>query len=104
MSKKSVQSYYHHYKRLTRIKEQNSLLGYKSSAYTALLDRSAKLSVLPKTIGFVRNGGGESELKINNFKIGDSYASILSEGLASSPSRILDLDLSNNRISDKGAS
>ncbi len=57
---------------------------------------------MPSKLGLVKIKGNSDKVNINNFKYGDKYMKILSEGLMSSPN-IKSFRLGGNRITEQGA-
>ena len=58
--------------------------------------------MIPKALGLVKPTGSKSEINISNFSIGDNYASAFS-GAVNKLTLIDSIDLSNNRLSNRGA-
>jgi hypothetical protein len=54
-------------------------------------------------MGVVKRTGSEHELKAGRFLLGDRLAEVLAEGLSHKEARLTDIDLSENRLSKKGA-
>jgi hypothetical protein len=92
-------NFYKHYKKLDRVKQQNSMAGISKSAFTAMLEGSERMKVLPLSLGLVKERGNASEIQVNSYKLGDKYAQMLSEGIGCSRnSSISDFKLKDNRI------
>jgi Ran GTPase-activating protein (RanGAP) involved in mRNA processing and transport len=87
---------------LDKVRDQNQYNAIKPSVYTAFLNKSESLHLLPAKIGFIKVRGEETLLKCNHYRMGDKYAEVLSEGLKTSNS-VSTLQLSNNRLTSRGA-
>lgn len=57
VGQEAVTSFYRHYKRLKRIKDQNSSENIKPSVYTSLLSKCEDLQILPSKIGIIKYKG-----------------------------------------------
>lgn len=73
---RAVHDFYQHYKKLSRVLEENRLNGlasnsegYVDSPYTAILENSQKLKVLPACYGMIRGEGARNVLKLGYFGV-----------------------------------
>ena len=64
VGKKAIGDYYYHFKRLDKVKDQNTYREIKDSVYTAFLSKSEDLKVLPSKIGFIKEKGVNSIVEI----------------------------------------
>ena len=60
----AISKFYHHYKKLDKIKDQNKYNAINDSIYTAFLNKSESLNLLPSKIGFIKMKGDEDKLKM----------------------------------------
>lgn len=56
---------------------------------------------MPSKIGMIKKEGPQDKLILDNFKLGDSYIQMLSDGIQTQP--IKNYHLSGNRITERGA-
>ena len=60
----AITKFYNHYKKLDKVKDQNKYNSINDSVYTAFLNRSESLNLLPSKIGFIKIKGDEDKLKM----------------------------------------
>ncbi|CAK90105.1 unnamed protein product (macronuclear) [Paramecium tetraurelia] len=99
----AYRSYYHTFKNIKRILEQNQFENIQNSVQTNLVQRSERLRILPCKMGLIKLKGDRNSLSIQNQKFGDKYVEMLSEGLRILPA-IQDFNFNHNRIKEHGAS
>lgn len=61
---RAVQNYYSHFKKLDKVKDQNTHNNIKDSAFTSILSKSESLCILPSKIGFIKESGNNSVVSI----------------------------------------
>lgn len=98
----AIENFYTHYKKLDKISDINEFKNSKQTMFSSMLKSTEDLKLFPSKIGLVKFKGSVEALKINNFRLGDKYASVLSEGLKTS-TNISQLELANNRLTPAGA-
>ena len=102
VGEEAVEQYYHHYKKLDRVKQENRLTNINESPFTAVLDSTERKRLMPSKLGLVRLKGDQNTLDIKNQKYGDEYIECLSKGVTLMPN-ISRFNLSANRIGEIGA-
>ena len=60
----AISKFYNHYKKLDKIKDQNRYNVINDSIYTAFLNKSESMNLLPSKIGFIKMKGDEDKLKM----------------------------------------
>ena len=60
----AISKFYNHYKKLDKVKDQNKYNSINDSIYTAFLNKSESLKLLPSKIGFIKIKGDEDKLKM----------------------------------------
>ena len=60
----AISKFYNHYKKLDKVKDQNKFNAIHDSIYTAFLNKSESLNLLPSKIGFIKIKGDEDKLKM----------------------------------------
>ncbi|CAD8105716.1 unnamed protein product [Paramecium sonneborni] len=99
----AYKSYYHTFKNIKRILEQNQFENIANSVQTNLIQKADKLKILPCKMGLIKLKGDKNSIAIQNQKFGDKYVEVLSEGLRTLPT-IQDFNFNHNRIKEYGAS
>ena len=92
----------HSYRNLSRIRDSRNHLQLPNCALAEFLSQADKERISPEPVGVVKRRGGEEEMNLSKYLIGDRYAAALSKGIKCLP-KLSKLNMSGNRLSDKGA-
>ncbi len=76
-----TKQFYGHMKSISKIVQQNELNEVKNSLYTSMLLKSQEKTLLPCTIGVVKEKGKEDSIDIGKMRYGSKYLEVVSEGL-----------------------
>lgn len=94
--------FYGNFHKISKIAETNKFEKLEPSPSVAYIEQTERNRLFPQPMGIVRRKGKETEIDLHLYRIGDSYASALSEGLKSVKS-LERLNLKSNRLSQSGS-
>lgn len=94
--------FYGNFHKIGKITEINRFEKLEPSPNVAFIAETERSKLFPQPMGIIRRKGKETELDLHQYRMGDDYASALSEGLKSVKS-LERLNLKSNRLSQTGS-